>query len=55
MKKTLQVKIERPLLISVTDIAFATVPYCGGGYHQLKMSLLMPRNRKDVKPRPLLI
>lgn len=55
MKKTLHVELKQPLLISVTDVAFRTVPYCWSSYKQLKMSLLIPKTRKNVEPRPLLI
>lgn len=54
MKKTLRLEVTQPTIISITDIAYSYVPYWNG-FKPLKMSLLLPKFRENIAPRPFII
>ncbi|MBR3842830.1 MAG: prolyl oligopeptidase family serine peptidase [Christensenellaceae bacterium] len=54
MKKSLHIDIAQPTIMALTEITYKYIPYWNG-FHPLKMSLLLPKERKGLSPRPLLI
>ena len=50
----LQVAVERPLLMTMTDITYAHIPHWGG-YRPLKASVMRTRGEQDAPARPLLL
>lgn len=56
MKKTLNSTVEHEVLSLITDVAFANVPAWYGAVRQnLLMDLIVPKNREQHAPMPLII